>query len=54
MSDAAKSSFVYVTYIRTTPELLLAGVDRAGIHTAILVRGTTQDCTWQVVYPGGL
>ena len=31
----SKPSFVYVTYIRTTPEKLWAGADRAGNDQAV-------------------
>ena len=31
-----KPSFVYTTYIQTTPERLWQGVDRAGVHRALL------------------
>jgi uncharacterized protein YndB with AHSA1/START domain len=47
MSDAAQSSFVYVTYIRTTPERLWQALIEPEF-TRQFWCGTTQDCTWQV------
>ena len=34
----ARSTFVYVTYIRTTPEKLWSALTDAGVHEAVLVR----------------
>ncbi len=34
----ARSTFVYVTYIRTTPEKLWSALTDVGIHEAVLVR----------------
>ena len=33
----AESRFVYVTYIRTTPEKLWQALDRTRVHPSILV-----------------
>ncbi len=38
MTNAAGTTFVYVTFIRTTPEQLWSATDKPGLHKAILVR----------------
>jgi uncharacterized protein YndB with AHSA1/START domain len=46
MSETAQSSFVYVAYIRTTPERLWQALIEPEF-TQQFWYGTTQDCTWQ-------
>ena len=58
MSNARQSSFVYVTYIRTTPEKLWRGADRAGIHPPVLGRhlaGVRVEAGrgWRIMIPDG-
>jgi uncharacterized protein YndB with AHSA1/START domain len=50
MSESNKSSFVYVTYIRTTPQKLWDGLTKAEFTRQFWV-ATWQDCEWKVGSP---
>ena len=39
----SKPKFVYVTFIRTTPEQLWSALTESGIHQEILVRRASRD-----------
>jgi uncharacterized protein YndB with AHSA1/START domain len=58
MTDAAKSSFVYVTYIRTTPEKLWSALTSAEFAQKYWL-GTRPEAewkaggSWKLIYPDG-